>query len=186
MKMRRGISLVELTIVMSACTVVLTLSAVLMHRTMRTYTQAAACRDSERTAIRLSDQFRRDVHEARDASIDETTHESGVFLRLKFADGQTAGYRRQDGVIFRVMSNDSGTVSRDEYAFSPACHVKVTEADAPRRITLTISTNLADPSDIRRKSPLALEAVPVNLQVESVLGRNARFAIVPSAQEKPE
>ena len=186
MKTRRAVSLVELTVIMSACTVVLTLSAVLMHRTMRTYTEAAACRDAERSAMRLSDQFRRDVHQARAASIDETTLKAGVLLRLELADGQAVEYRRQDGVILRVLSKDGGAVSRDEYVFSPSCKVIVAEAAAPRRISLTITTALADSPTNSAKRPFAMKEVPINLQAEAVLGRDARFVIVLSMQEKSE
>jgi hypothetical protein len=186
MKTRRGVSLVELTIIMSACTVVLTLSAVLMHRAMRTYAQATACRDAERSAMRLSDQFRLDVHQARAGSIDRATLGAGVVLRLELADGQTAEYRRQESAILRILSKDGSAVSRDEYVFSPSCKVNVVEAFEPRRISLTIATAPADPPVGNAKRPLAMEEVPVSLQAEAVLGRDARFAIVPSAQEKSE
>ncbi len=172
---RRAVSLVELTILMSACTVVLTLSAVLMHRAMRSNAYSRACQDVERNTTRLSDQFRRDVHEARTALIDGAALGAGVFLRFELAGDQTAEYRRQEGNIVRILSKGGNTVSRIEYAFAPACHVKVAEASAPRRIALTITIDPAEPPAGNAQRPLAMEEIPVSLQAEAVLGRDARF-----------
>lgn len=186
MMQRRAISLIELMVVMSACTLILTLSAVLMHRAMRSHAHSRAFQDVERSAARLSDQFRHDVHQARTASIDGAALNTGVFLRLELADSQTVEYRRQDGVIVRRLSKDGGTASRDDYVFSPACNLNVVETAAPRRITLTITTDPTEPSAVHANRMLAMEELPVSLQAEAVLGRDARINAAPARQETPE
>ncbi len=182
-KYRRAVSLVELTILMSACTVILTLSAVLMHRAMRSNAYSRACQDVERNAIRLADQFRHDVHESPSALIVGATLKAGVLLQLELVGDQTVEYRRQEGNIVRILFKGGTIVSRDEYAFAPACHMKVTETSAPRRIALTITS---DPTVGNAHRPFSLGEPPVNLQVEAVLGRDARFAVAATSPEQPE
>lgn len=59
---RRGVSLIELLVVMSAATVILTLSTGLIHRIMHAQSKARGLAEIERTTLRLGNRFRRDVH----------------------------------------------------------------------------------------------------------------------------
>ena len=75
MTTRRGVSLVEVITLMTSCTAILTMSAVLIHRTMRAQEQMRYFFAVERAAQRLAEQFREDVHGAREAVTDVAARE---------------------------------------------------------------------------------------------------------------
>jgi hypothetical protein len=68
MPIRRGISLVELMLTLSACCVILTMSAALIHRALHAQSKSRRFFDGERNAQRLGESFRRDVHAATSAA----------------------------------------------------------------------------------------------------------------------
>ncbi|HND56023.1 MAG TPA: hypothetical protein PLV92_26590 [Pirellulaceae bacterium] len=78
MKPRPGATLVELLIVMSACSVVLTTSAVLMHRVFRAHSQSQAFLASQRNGQRFAEQLRRDIHRATSAELGEANNQATI------------------------------------------------------------------------------------------------------------
>src|SRR5688500_18291789 len=107
MRRRHGISLIELLAVLSGCSVVLGLTASLLHQTMRAQSHTRDFFDVERNAQRLARQFRSDVHAAAADSIDDIDAEGvsdGELLRLQLPDGQTIRYQRAAEKIIRIAS----------------------------------------------------------------------------------
>jgi hypothetical protein len=183
MTSRRGISLVEMLIVMTGCSTILTLSGVLLNRAMQAQLQTRDYFDGERTALRLADQWRRDVHATRDARTDPADLPEGVFLRLELPDGQTVDYRRTDAGILRTVAGDGAVATREQYRFAPIGEIAVNELASPRRLRLTIAApyEKARGSD----SPAALShQSPISLQVEAVLGRDRRLAVGDSGDQE--
>ena len=133
MKRRRGFSVTELLVVMSVGSVVLTMSAVLIHRLMQTESQARRFYNVERTVLRLSDQFRRDVHGAGAAAIDNPAGTDSPFLRLTLVDGQTLEYGRRGGVLSRIQKDGDKIVSRDEFTFPDNIPLSMREVESPRQ-----------------------------------------------------
>src|SRR5206468_8588477 len=101
MKIRRGASLVELLVVMSACTSILTTSVVLVHRVMHVQSKARSSLAAQRSALRLSEQFRRDVDQTHDALANDLPAE--VVLQLQLPEKQTVEYRYLAGVVRRTL-----------------------------------------------------------------------------------
>jgi hypothetical protein len=168
--------MIELLIVMSACSVVLTLSSVVIVRAMRVQMQARAYCDAERNALRLSDQFRRDVHGAKSAVSRRADPEGDSFLRLQLADGRQVDYSRVGGTVLRLTTGNGNRVAREEFAFPADCELGVRESQSPRRLVLTIS---ADPDfDLTSGgTPLRVApAGPLSLHVEAAVGRDLRLA----------
>jgi hypothetical protein len=183
---RRAASLIELLVVMSACTVVLTLTGELLCRVMRIQIDSRAHVDVERNSLRLAEQFRRDVHHAQAAVTGQDELGDDVLLQLRFPGGRQAEYSRHSGTVLRRVSGNGSQVSREEFVFPATCDLVIQEAGAPPRLTLTITVG---PNEARAgdNKPLARAlAIPVSLQVESTLGRDLRFAIAPDQQEVPE
>jgi type II secretory pathway component PulJ len=186
MNNRRGTSLIELLIVMSACTVVLTLSAELIHRVMRVQSRSQAFANSQRSAQRLSTAFRNDVHSASRYETDpERLGENGL-IRLNPTVGPAVEYRHKNGTIERVVLADTSAgqgasgegeqavTAREQFAFSTEIDVTAGRDDNSELVTLTIKPHVDD----RRsgKAPLrsiAFEA-PVYLEVQATLARNAQ------------
>jgi type II secretory pathway pseudopilin PulG len=161
MKSRRGISLIELLLVMSAASVVLTMSATLIHRLMHAQSKASSLVDVERTALRLSEAFRSDVHRA--LRVGEFSAES-VLVRLQMPGNQTIEYRSEPQAVRRVVSQGSETMARELFAFSATIKSEVRVSNS-RLVTL-----LARPiSDM-----LLDDRQPELLHVEAMLNRDTR------------
>ena len=170
MKSRRGASLVELLMVMSAGTVVLTMSAGLIHRVMHAQSRARAVADAERTSLRLANAFRRDVHEATGAELPEADAGERVFLRLTLPDNQTIEYGRRESNIVRVLFEGNRSVAREEFAFPAGIELAV-RREEPRQIVLTIQSRPGEMPGEGGSSVVSAFAVPVNLQVQAALKR---------------
>jgi type II secretory pathway pseudopilin PulG len=183
---RRGISLIELLVVMSACGVVLTLTSQLLCRVMRIQIESRTQVDVERNSLRLSEQLRHDVHQARVAVTSRPELGNEVFLRLQFADGQQTEYSRHGGTVLRQASGNGSQASREEFVFPATCNLSIQQNGAPPRLTLTITTG---PNEARSGDDEPLNralAIPVSLRVEATRGRDLRFATAPARQEAPE
>ena len=172
MPRRRGISLVELLLTLSACTVILTMSAGLIHRAMHAQTKARLFFDVERSACRLGDSFRRDVHAAHSAAVGDEAG-GGVLLRLQLAGGQFVEYRQTAGRVERLWHVDGNVRAREMFVFPRDTRLQA-QQESPRLLILSIAApddaaDAGEPAD----RPLLPYLVPAILQVEAVLGRNA-------------
>ena len=173
---RRAVSMIELLVVMSACTVVLTLSSVLVVRAMRTQTQSRANCDAERNALRLSSQFRSDVHAAQSAVASSNAQRGDSFLRMQLTEDQQVEYSIVDGTVLRLMSHDGKRTAREEFAFPAGSELTIRELESPRRIALTIVNQPTfDKASEVSPRPIALGA-PLSLHLEAHLGHDLRLA----------
>ncbi len=171
MKARRGVSLVELLVVMSAATVVLTLSTSLIHRIMHAQSKARAFADVERTSLRLTNAFRQDVHQATSVKLDEAEIGERVFLRLQLPENRTIEYGRQEANIVRVLLEGSRTVAREEFAFPAGVELAV-RREGSRLIVLTIQSRPGEIIAENGQFEASDFAVPVHLQVQAALNRD--------------
>src|SRR5437762_4378350 len=114
----RGVSLVELIVVMSAASVILSLSAGLIHRIMHAETAARSLATVERTSLRLAAALRRDVNAATRAITDQAQLADGAFLRLGYLAGSRIEYRRVDETIHRLELDGDRIVARDQFPFA--------------------------------------------------------------------
>jgi len=163
MKRRRAVSLVELLLAMSACTVILTMSAALLHRGMHAQSKTRAFVDVERNAWRLGTLFRQDVHQASTAQIMDQG--DGVVLRLEFAEDRTIEYRRSEDVITRVVLAGDAVKAREEFSFPAEAELTV------RRESQTIALSIVAPPGNNAYS------VPVSIQVVARVSRDRQFSI---------
>jgi hypothetical protein len=179
---RRGISILELMVVLSASTVVLTLSSVLLQRVMRIHIQSRADSGVERTTLRLSDRFRDDVHQARSAETDRAILGEHVVLRLANGADRHVEYSYDDGILLRSMPKSDGQISREEFVFPAGSVVKIESQDAPQRLVMTI-TAPRDSDSEKQQLPAARLTIPLSMQVEAVIGSDWRFAGAPPSTE---
>lgn len=182
---RRALSLVELLVVMSGCSVVLTTSAALIHRAMHAQSRTRSFFDVERNALRLSGQFRRDVHRAIGTVANDPT-DPDVFLRLELPDHQTVAYRHADGRVVRTLSRSGSRTSREEFSFTSANALELRQEEAPRRLILTI-TGVPDErlTTTGGRQFEHFRDPPVSVRTEAVLGRDWRFADPAANEELP-
>lgn len=173
MPRRRGISLVELLLTLSACTFILTMSAGLIHRAMHAQTKARLFFDVERSACRLGDSFRRDVHAAHSAAVGDEAGGGAVLLRLQLTGDQSVEYRQTAGRVERLWHVDGNVRAREMFVFPRDARLQAKQ-ESPRLLILSIAApdDAAD-TDEPAERPLRPYLVPAILQVEAVLGRNA-------------
>jgi hypothetical protein len=183
MNSRRAISLAELLAVLSACTVVLTMSAALLHRAMRTQSDSRPHFAIERSSLRLSDHFRRDVHQAVAARTSTDTVGSDAFLRLEWPNDQVVAYSYDDGTVLRTLLRREETVSREEFEFPVGCKLEIRQADAPLRLVLAITSQVSETPTGDGTLPQKLVSTPVSLEAEAVVSRDWRFVREPARQE---
>jgi type II secretory pathway component PulJ len=179
MRRRRGISLIELLAVLSGCSVVLGLTASLLHQTMRAQSHTREFFDVERSSQRLARQFRSDVHAAATDSIDVVDSEDAPdreLLRLQLPDGQTIAYQRSAAKVIRIVTQTDAPTAREEYALSESMEIDVRRVDSPQRLVLSIVSAPPLPSQDAPLSSANLRAATVHLEVEAAPARNLRYA----------
>jgi hypothetical protein len=176
MKGRHGTSLVELLVVMSACTVILTTTGVMINRAMRAESQSRAFYDSERTAWRLSGELRRDLHRARIVAPTADRPDESIFVRLMMDGDQTVEYRRSGSDVFRTLLRGNEVLSREKFAFPLAVDVEVRKLASPRRLSITIAADPPAAASASNNQILNDLRQRVNLQTEGTLSRDLRYA----------
>ena len=179
MRRRRAISLIELLAVLSGCSVVLGLTASLLHQTLRAQSHTRDFFTVERNVQRLARQFRSDVHAAATDSIDLVDSEDingGELLRLQLPDGQTIAYQRSAAKVIRIVTQTDAPTAREEYTLSESMEIDVRRADSPQRLILSIASAPPLPSQDAPLSSTNLRAATVHLEVEAAPARNLRYA----------
>jgi hypothetical protein len=183
-KLRHGVSLTELLLLMSMYTIILSMCAVLLHRVMRVETDSRSFVDAERTSARLSRQFRQDARQATAVDADASKLKNDAFLKLQLPSKQTVEYRWVDGNVLRTVSHDGKTVARNEFAFEPSCKLTIREDESPRRVVLSIISSALDSTSDRAEQLKSYKAVPVGLYVEASIGRGVADMSLDIGQER--
>jgi hypothetical protein len=179
MTRRSGVSLVELILTLSACTVILTMSAGLIHRALHAQSKARRCFDVERSALRLGASFRRDVHAAQSVLAGDEAGGDGVLLRLELAGGQAIEYRQSADGIERLWFVDGAIRAREPFLF-PAGPRFQAARESPQLVVLT-ALPPADATESESR-PLPSYTVPVILRVAAIVGRDAHLVDAEEAQ----
>src|SRR5262245_24401238 len=170
----RAISLIELMAGLSACSVILTTSAVLLHRMMRVESASRAFADVERSAGRLSHQFRHDVHRASASLLDRSQMSKGVAITLQLSKNQSVEYSLDNGNITRAELQDGKIAYREEFDLPENARLSFEELQSPKRIVLSLTTpRLAQTqTDSNDQKMNIVHSVPLSLRVEAVVDRD--------------
>ena len=107
---RRGISLIEMMVVISVVAALLGLSAVTMQVLLRVGSDAQSRRAASSTLGHLAEQFRADVH-----SCDEVELRPAVALRLKASPRVVIDYEVKAGRVARVETTDGKPGRHETY-----------------------------------------------------------------------
>jgi type II secretory pathway component PulJ len=158
MRSRRGISLVELIVVMTGCAVLLSLSAAFLQRVMHAQMRSRVDADLQRTLLRLDQSVRNDIHTATAAEIDPAKLNEGAILRLELPDAAAIEYRRQESGLLRVQLARGEITSRETFSFPREIEPEITRPQ-PRLIVLAI----------RADDDLLVEVPAVHVRIEAAL-----------------
>jgi prepilin-type N-terminal cleavage/methylation domain-containing protein len=172
LKSRRGVSLVELLVVMSLGSVLLTTSAVVLHRVMNVHGKTRNFLSASRNGLRLSDQFRSDVH--RVTKVTTSDLDAPVVLRLQLGEANVVEYSHAGGEVRRTQLEGEKTVSREEYSFPANSRVLIREESSPRLLSLSVISQPGDPAGSAQPG----FATAVYLRIEAQVGRDSRYTDV--------
>lgn len=154
MKGRRGFSLVETLVTLSAASVVLTLSTVAIHRAMRASSVAQAFHDDESTAWRLASIWRADIGNAHNADV--TRDRLAWRVELSQRDAVSTRYTFAGELVTREEQRGD-PIARESYTFSRAQVWKIgSPTDAG---TIVLQTLQDDSTSARNGRPLGLHWV---------------------------
>jgi hypothetical protein len=174
---RRGVSLVEILIVMSAITVVISLSGKIMHQMMHAHSRAQRMMQGERTALRLSAQLRRDVHRAEEVQIAGEVPQQTITLR-----GPELGevqYRAEGETVLRSGGKPGAMAARESFVFPGRIHVAWEQLAGPARLRVQVQPPIDDKG---RPDARSSREVPSFATIEACLARKA----VPLQSATPE
>jgi YD repeat-containing protein len=181
---RRGHSLIELMVTMSAAVVVLTLSATCLHRMMSISSQSSHFLEAEQTGLRLSRQFRHDTLLASSASVVTQPDEDGAVVVSLLSSGKERRdieYRLTPARAVRSSSAESGEATREEYSLPAGARWQVDWDEASRRLAV-VATNPPSSGEPSEQSPLPAWQIPFEMQLVATIGRVQRPA-EPSTEE---
>jgi len=179
MTTRRGTTLVELLIVMTGCAAFLSLSGQLLHRALKTQSESRRFFDAERTAWRLAEDFRRDVHAA-DAATTDGAGGAESLLRLELPEHRVVVYTREGASIVRTLTRPDGPAARELYPLPARSAIEVEVDDAGRLVTLLIEAEEADPE---APPPTRINEARIHVEAVAQLGRDGRFDAADAGEE---
>jgi hypothetical protein len=155
------------------------MSAGLIHRALHAQSKARLFFDTQRSATRVGESFRRDIHDAQSAAVEGEAESGNALLRLTLAGGQVIEYRQDAGRVERLWLVEDAVRARESFNFSAETRLQA-ERLSQRVIALSAIPLAAEAGPEQR--PLPSYTVPVSFRVEAVLGRNASLVDTPEQQ----
>jgi len=157
MKETQGFTLVELLLSMTVGSVLMALALGMVHRAMRVESTAHTHAGVERTATRLSRQFRHDIHQAESVFIGDQPAGASS-LRLMVPDKNPITYQVEKSRVRREQPLGDEQIHREFFSFPEGFAVRFTELDEPLRVVLMLDFD-AKLVGIPRQVRLHTEAV---------------------------
>ena len=166
----RAFTLIEMLASISMGSVLMALALGMVHRTMRDESTARTNAQIERTAARLSRQFRNDVDQAQRVLFDNQQPDAPLF-RLVLADQHPILYQIEKSGVLREQQQGDKRTHRDFFSFSDDHALRFAELAEPPRAVLTLE----------RDTKLVGISPQVKLHVEAVIGQFLRRRPSPEA-----
>ncbi|MEN6493566.1 MAG: type II secretion system protein [Thermoguttaceae bacterium] len=179
MKRRSGYMLVELLVVIAIGSVMLGMAVSLLYALMRLDRENRAQAHQFASFARLAEQFRDDVHTARDwpgPQGDAPQKATAPSWKLQCAGGREVQYHAERGGLLRTEVSDGQIRKRELYRLPSEVAATIGPRDGVAPTVLCL-----------RIAPVAGQSVKAALlhpPIEAVLGKSLRFA-KPQAVEKP-
>ena len=159
----RGVTLVEMLVVVTAASVLLGLVTVVLHTTFRAERKLRDQLALHRTIDRLARQFRADVH----AAGSQRQADEGQRLILNLPGQQAAEYRITDTRIIRTLQQNAHVRHREAYALPTGVTAQWESiTDDERSVTAIVIIRGSDPKNKAAQRTIRIEATP---------GRDRRF-----------
>ncbi|MDG3004018.1 PulJ/GspJ family protein [Paludisphaera mucosa] len=132
---RRGVTLVELMVLLTAVALMLGTCVMLLGLAMRLEADGRAAFERSEALDRLAGRFRADVHEARGVALDGRT------LKLQPRPGRAVEYRvADDGAVSRVVVEGGKDAAREPYRIpqAVAARLEIREIEGRRFAAIVV------------------------------------------------
>jgi prepilin-type N-terminal cleavage/methylation domain-containing protein len=170
---RRGVSLVELLIVISVATVIVGICVTTIHVLLRSERDQSRAVRTAVTLSRLTEVFRDDVHATSNAEI--VSHEAQPSrLTLSDADGRQIGYSADGHLLQRVETARGAEIHRDTFHFPSGSTMRFERDESPRLVRMIIDVAAALPHEMPEGRTRS--APPRTLLIEALPDRDHRYA----------
>jgi type II secretory pathway component PulJ len=169
MRARRGYSLIELLVAITAGTAVMAVAVSLLAMLLGVDGQVRR-RSLARAALdRLADQFRRDVHAALDLKpVDNPPADPAQEWQLQLPSDRTVRYRLRAGEVQRIEQAGGKPQAVESYAIHPdaGAAIQVDRDSRPPTVSLRFT----------QESPRPVARATLALEIDAVLGSDRREA----------
>jgi hypothetical protein len=159
---RRGITIIEVLIVVTGVAMMLGLCAVSIQILMRLNAEGQARYGAAVALERLARQVRDDAHSSATAKIDalERTAGNPTSLRLDLGPNHKVAYESRDGGVVRTESQAGKVVRHETYALSRGAIARFElRSEASRRLVALVVNRPAGKSQTEPPRPLEVVAV---------------------------
>jgi prepilin-type N-terminal cleavage/methylation domain-containing protein len=180
MTKRRGVTLVELLVVISVLAIILPMAGGTVFFLLRAQSQSAEGLRDAMAITQLSHTFRSDVHAARVAR----TPANADGCELELDDSRTIAYRAEpNGFVSRIVRRGEVVERREQFRIG-AARPKFALSEAGREVGVTIAPR-------SRSSAAANDATTSpGIRIAGIVGRNLRLTApasdrMPSTQRAP-
>ena len=166
---RKGITLIETMIAVSASSLLLLLSINVLHQTLRLSSKAKSRTDFHQSNMRLAACFREDVHNASNTALSE---DGSLILTLS---GSGAIVYRQESdasslVIREVKTSNSEIHQQDVFRMLDSATCKFQIIEKPNQVAMKVDCNIPGEVDLQRMEMRVLATPNRWSQVASKLG----------------
>lgn len=158
---RRGMTLVEVLLTITASTMVVGVAGGLLHRGLRLEAASRETLHGERTALVLARQFRADIRAARTVACTADGLPADVVLRVQPAGEGAIVYRAARGGLVREQPLPTNRMAREAFSFPAAVRFESVRGDG---VVTLAGTGGGEPG----------EGPPIDIEVVAALGAAAR------------
>ena len=146
---RKGISLIETVIAVSASSLIFLLTIGVLHQAMRLSSKAKSRTDFHQSNTRLAKYFRDDVHQSTQMKLADDGS-----LELSLKDSETVTYRMENGdgsVVIREVKRPGGeTRAQEVFRMLDTASCKFEIQDNPDRVTLELDSEIPGEIGLKR------------------------------------
>jgi hypothetical protein len=126
---RRGMTLVEVLLTITASTMVVGVAGGLLHRALRLEAASRGALQGERTALVLARQVRADIRAARTVACTADGLPADVVLRVQPAGEAAIVYRAVRGGLVREQAIPANRIAREAFSFPAAVRFESVRGD---------------------------------------------------------
>lgn len=170
---RRGVSLVELLVVIFVATVIVGICVTTIHVLLRSERDQSRAVRTAVTLSRLTEVFREDVHATSIAEIVSNDAQPRR-LTLSDADDRQIVYSSDEHLLQRIEKSHGAEIHRDTFHFPSGSTIRLENDDSPRLVRLIIDVAAALPHQMPEGRTRS--APPRTLLIEAIPDRDQRYA----------